>query len=119
LSLLDPALRLTARRWPTVTLVVLAAISYLSLAPLDQLPPAPGGDKLHHLAAYALLALPSALARPKAWPLLLCGFVAWGGVVELIQPFVNRYGEMLDFLANAAGVAIGAALGAWARRSLS
>ena len=118
MSLLRPALAFAARYWLSLTLLILTAISYLSLAPLDQLPEAPGGDKLHHLAAYALLALPAALARPRGWPLLLCVFIAWGGLVELLQPYVNRYGELLDFIANALGVGIGAVLGTFARRSL-
>lgn len=99
-----------ARFWPQLTLLGLAVIAYLSLSPLDRLPDAPGGDKLHHLVAYALLALPACLAQPRALPALLALFLFWGGAIELIQPFVNRYGEWADFLANAAGVGLGFAL---------
>ena len=31
----------------------------------------------------------------------------FGGVIEMIQPYVNRYGEWLDFFANTIGVIFG------------
>jgi VanZ family protein len=34
-------------------------------------------------------------------------FVACGGAIELLQPYVNRHGEWLDMLANTAGVVCG------------
>ena len=34
-----------------------------------------------------------------------------GGVIEIIQPYANRYGEWDDFAANGAGVMMGAILG--------
>ena len=101
------ALRQLKRLWLPLTLLVLSAITYLSLAPLESVPEAPGGDKLHHLVAYGLLAFPAALARPRGWPLLILGFVLWGGAIELLQPRVNRYGEPLDFIANSFGVLLG------------
>ena len=37
-------------------------------------------------------------------------FIGYSGLIELIQPYVNRYGEWLDMLANTAGVVCGVAL---------
>ena len=51
--------------------------------------------------------LPAALRQPKHWLLIGLFFIAWSGALELIQPYVNRYGEWLDLLANAAGVGCG------------
>ena len=87
------------------------AIIGLSLSPLAQLPDVPGSDKTHHLIAYAALAIPPAIAMPRrVWmTALLC--ICLGGVIELIQPYVNRYGEWLDFLANMTGVLIGSVFG--------
>ncbi len=93
--------------WLFCTLILFASIGILSLTPLEQLPPAPGSDKLHHLIAYAALAFPVSLRRPHYWWLILLGFLLYSGLIELIQPFVNRYGEWLDMLANSAGVLIG------------
>ena len=93
--------------WVVFTLTALAAITFLSLWPLEQLPPVPGTDKTHHLIAYALLMFPTALRKPKNWKLLGLLFIAYSGTIELIQPHVNRYGEWLDMLANTAGVVCG------------
>ena len=76
----------------------------------------PGSDKTHHLIAYSALALPTAFAIPRKWLYLGMLYIALGGAIELIQPYVNRYGEWLDFAANSAGVLIGTSLGVWVRR---
>jgi VanZ family protein len=94
--------------WVGLTLANLAAITYLSLWPLPQLPPVPGTDKTHHLIAYAVLMFPAALRKPKNWLLIGLLFIAYSAGIELIQPYVNRYGEWLDMLANSAGVVFGA-----------
>lgn len=88
------------------------AIGYLSLTPLAQLPDVPGGDKLHHLAAYAVLAFFASLSRKNIREILtiLLAVIAYGGVIEMIQPYVNRYGEFNDFLANGAGALLGVLL---------
>ena len=83
----------------------------MSLYPLPKLPEFPGTDKTHHLVAYFFLALPSGLKKPNKWVLFIFLFIIFGGVIEIIQPYVNRYGEWLDFLANAIGVIFGFFLG--------
>ena len=93
--------------WILCTLVILVPITLLSLWPLDELPSIPGTDKTHHVIAYALLMLPVALRKPDNWVLYGSLFIAYGGVIELLQPYVNRYGEWMDVLANAAGVVCG------------
>jgi VanZ family protein len=93
--------------------MVAVGIIWLSLTPLDELPPVPGGDKTYHLIAYSALAFPTALAKPRLILPLAMPYIALGGVIEWIQPYVNRYGEVLDFLANTAGVIIGSWAG-WA-----
>jgi hypothetical protein len=108
--------KLVAKHGRPLTMLVLAAITVLSLTPLAHLPDAPGSDKAHHLIAYAALSLPIAARGGRRWMLLLPFFILWGGAIELIQPYANRYGEWLDFAANSTGVAIGACAGILARR---
>jgi hypothetical protein len=96
--------------WVVFTVAALAAITFLSLWPLEQFPSVPGTDKTHHLIAYALLMFPTALRKPKNWLLIGLLFIAYSGTIELIQPYVNRYGEWLDMLANFTGVICGALL---------
>ena len=93
--------------WLYLTLLLLTAIASLSLWPAAQLPNVPGTDKTHHFIAYAALAFPAVLRKPKNWQVLLFIFMLFSGLIELIQPFVNRYGEWLDMLANAFGLFCG------------
>jgi VanZ family protein len=93
--------------WIACTVAMFAAITFLSLWPLEKLPSVPGTDKSHHLVAYAFLVLPAALRKPKHWKAYAVFFIAYSGFIELVQPFVNRYGEWLDMLANTSGVLCG------------
>jgi VanZ family protein len=95
------------KRWKALTLLILTAITILSLLPVAALPPAPGTDKTHHFIAYAMLMLPVALRKPANWILFGVFFILYSGAIELIQPFVNRYGEWVDLLANSVGVLCG------------
>ena len=100
-------LSLIKTNWIIFTLFILLVITILSLWPLEELPSIPGTDKTHHLIAYAILMLPTALRKPDRWILLGLFFIAYSGAIELLQPYVNRYGEWLDMLANTAGVVCG------------
>lgn len=90
-----------------LALVILA----LSLIPLPAPPPVPGTDKLHHLIAYAALTLPCAVLWPRALIWVLPCIILQGGLIEIVQPWVNRMGEWADFVADLKGVAIGLCLG--------
>ncbi len=99
------------RHWLPVSGALLAAITALSLWPLERLPDVPGSDKLHHAIAYAALMMPAALRRPRhLWAIFLF-YLCWSGGIELIQPWVNRYGEWGDLAANAVGLGLGWLLG--------
>lgn len=93
--------------WVFLSVFGTVVITVLSLYPLDNLPAVPGGDKTHHLVAYAALMFPAALRKPKGWILVFVFFVFWSGGIELLQPYVNRYGEWLDMAANVAGLGFG------------
>ena len=90
-----------------LTFSIALAIIWLSLSPLDALPPAPGGDKLHHLIAYAALAFPLCFVKVPYQRRFMIGFIMLGGFIEMVQPYVNRYGEWADFGANLVGVILG------------
>ena len=93
--------------WIELSVLMLLMITALSMHPLENLPEAPGSDKTHHLIAYAALAFPTALRKPNQWQSVIVGFALYSGLIELIQPHVNRYGEWMDFLANISGLFIG------------
>ena len=107
MKLVITLLNLIERYWIWVTLFLLTAITCLSLSPLKELPPVPGGDKTHHFIAYAALMFPTAIKKPKHWWAIVLGFVGWSGAIELLQPYVNRYGEFQDLLANIIGLIFG------------
>lgn len=102
--------KILSRYWAFLTLSVLIVISVSSLMPLPELP-LPGNDKTHHLISYAALMAPSFMVEYRSRFLLLVIFCLWGGGIELVQPYVNRHGEWLDFFANVSGLAVGAMLG--------
>jgi len=92
------------KNWKLFTFFLLSIITILSLYPLPVLPEVPGSDKSHHLIAYSVLAIPMVIANPRNLLLYLLLLIIYGGLIEIIQPYVNRYGEWLDFLANIIGV---------------
>jgi hypothetical protein len=98
---------LIQKYWLHITLILLVSIATLSLWPAVYLPSVPGTDKSHHFIAYAALMLPTALRQPKHWLIITLAFLAFSGAIELIQPYVNRYGEWLDMAANAFGLTCG------------
>jgi len=108
-------LNLVKSHWLLFTIVIILPITVLSLLPVDSLPLVPGTDKTHHFIAYGALAFPIALARPDKWLLIIMGFLGYSGVIELIQPYVNRYGEWLDLGANGLGLVVGILIASFAR----
>ena len=95
-----------SHHWLPLTVSLLVLVTALSLWPLPHLPEVPGSDKTHHLIAYAALAFPVALRSPNRWLFIVMAIMLYGGMIELVQPFVNRYGEWMDFFAVKLDVSI-------------
>jgi VanZ family protein len=93
--------------WAHLTFFNLTVITVLSLFPLEKLPPISGNDKTHHLIAYSALMFPVALKKPIHWKFIGLIFIIYSGLIELVQPYINRYGEWLDMAANTAGIILG------------
>ena len=108
-------LKLCIQYWAAFTLLALVGITVGSLLPLVELPALPGSDKTHHLIGYAALVFCCALRRPSYWLYMVLGFALWSGAIELIQPYVNRYGEWQDLIANCVGLVFGIGLAQLAR----
>jgi drug/metabolite transporter (DMT)-like permease len=107
---MNKALQSIEQYWSILSICILLMITTLSLWPIDYLPSAPGSDKTHHLIAYAALVFPTALRKPNRWMWLVVFFIFFSGLIELVQPYVNRYGEWADMLANTVGVVCGVVL---------
>lgn len=92
---------------PYLSIGLVMLITALSLIPLPKLPDVPGTDKSHHFIAYGSAAIPVSLARVRHLWIYLPAFALWSGIIELIQPFVNRHADWFDLLANCCGLLIG------------
>jgi VanZ family protein len=101
----------------TLTIVLAVVIAALTLVPMSG-EGIPGSDKLHHVLAFAALAFPLPLAHPGlVWTVIL-GVSAYGGLIEIIQPFFGRDADWGDFLADFVGAVVGGILGAWSGKWL-
>ena len=95
----------------SLTLIFGIAIAWGTLMPLEELPPVPGTDKLQHFVAFGVFVLPVCLLMPARTWLIFAIAVFYGALIEIIQPYVNRYGELGDFLADAGGAVVGVLIG--------
>ena len=93
-----------------VTIVLAVIIAVLTLAPMPTGGPA-GSDKLYHILAFACLAFPLPLVRLRLALWVVLGVIAYGGAIEVIQPFFGRQAEWADLLADGIGAVLGAAAG--------
>jgi len=89
------------------TIIIAFAIGLATLTPVENLPEVSGSDKVYHLISFAILTLPIAIIRPQAIWIILSLSIAYGGLIELLQPLVNRNCEMADLLADAVGAMLG------------
>lgn len=99
-------------------------IVYLSLAPADIAEDLPSSDKTAHFVAYgALMIWFSQLYLHRSRLAFAMGFIVMGLALELLQGALgHRSFELLDILANTAGVTLGWVLGVslfagWLRRA--
>lgn len=101
-----------------LTAAIAVTIAALTLTRIDMPSMPAGSDKLHHVAAFAALAFPIAALRPRWIWLAVPLFAGFGGMIEVIQPFVGRAQEMADWLADLIGIALGTAAGMAAHLAL-
>ena len=94
-----------------LTCVLAMLIGILALVPLSVPQGVPGTDKTHHVIAFAVLVLPVSVLSPRTLIWLLPMAIAYGGLIEIIQPYTGRFGELKDLWADIIGVIIGAAVG--------
>lgn len=94
-----------------LTLIISFFITIAMLWPIKHQPLGLDGlDKLAHFIAFASLAFP--LARTGRFGLVpvFIGATAFGGVIELLQPTLERSADIQDWLVDAVGVLSGIAL---------
>ena len=90
--------------WLVITIalsVVIIFFSFFSVTPTSAMQ---NTDKYLHTAAYFFLSFSASVRKPTNYILIFIYFIFFGIVIELIQPYFNRYFELLDILANSLGV---------------
>jgi LPXTG-motif cell wall-anchored protein len=110
------------RRLPRPVLVasfwiIAVAIGVLALLPATYPLPSTGWDKANHALAFATLALLGAACWPNAFVRVLIGLAIYGGAIEVAQTFTEtRMGEVVDWVADVAGLAVAWTIRAWMGR---
>jgi VanZ family protein len=110
---LRPLPHLTLWRWLGRAWLLAAVV--VCLVPMPKSPiPIEGGDKLEHALGWFAITIWYAqlTAVPRALVARACGFLALGAAIELAQSLTTwRSADPWDLVANAAGVAMGVAIG--------
>ena len=78
-----------------------------TLSPLPQKIDAPGSDKWHHFIAFAVLTYPMVAANKRLGFAIVLFGLCLGAGIEIIQPYVNRFGDFNDFKADCFGIFLG------------
>jgi VanZ family protein len=107
--------------WALAFWGAVAAVLVLSLLPVDRLPEQVLDlwDKAQHAFGFAVLTVLGWLAYPHRARILWPSLLLLGAFIEVAQHATGwRYGDVLDWLADAVGVALGAVcMWAWGRLS--
>ena len=109
------------RAWLAGGLLLVLTVVAASLLPIPVLPEAPGGDKLHHLIAYAAVTLWFAgMLEPRFQIPVALALLVLSSSIEWLQgmPAIGRSREAADLAANGTGIVLGLAaarlgLGGW------
>ena len=94
-----------------LTACVVLAVGFGTLWPTLVVHGPAGTDKTIHLLAFAAIVLPTAIFTPRRLFWIIPAAACYGAAIEVIQPLVGRTADLNDFLADAAGICIGAGAG--------
>ena len=114
-SMTDPAWLTHRRLALLLTLGIALWIGVGALSPPPLVPTMPVGDKALHIWGFVCLTMPMAVLWPRGLRWQAPAAIAYGGVIELLQPLVGRQRELADLGADSLGVLVGAGLGLTAR----
>jgi VanZ family protein len=116
--------KLLSRRVSRILIIILGLLVLaLSLTPRPEsiLGALSVYDKLGHFIAYVALGFFAMRAVDRRGPLpfavTIASCIFFGGIIEIVQPFVGRKMELADFLVDFAGSLAGAAMAALLSRN--
>lgn len=94
-----------------LTLLLILAVTYLTVGPRVVPGGALYGDKVQHALGFGCIVLPAAVLRPRWLRSLVPAVAIFGGVIELAQIAVGRDGEIGDWVADLIGLMLATSLG--------
>ena len=94
-----------------LTILMVSLICVGTLTPFSQAVEVPGSDKWHHFVAFAVLTTPLICVKAAYWRIIVPFALIFGAVIEVMQPYLSRSGDIYDFYVNATGVLIGLIIG--------
>jgi VanZ family protein len=101
------------RLWLLIWIVALKFGLIVCLVPLPAIAVPSGFDKIEHALGYFVLAAYAVMLFDRGRPLAfaIAGLLAFGAMIEGLQALVPwRSAELMDWIANAIGVGLGALL---------
>ena len=90
--------------WIAITITLSLIIIFFSFISITQTPTTHSIDKYLHTITYLFLSFPASLRKPTNYILVFIYFFSFGLIIELIQPYFDRYFELFDILANSVGI---------------
>ena len=97
--------------WVATGLFALLIGYFALIPPTNRALPVPS-DKVMHAFAFAVLVLPMSIMFARKALLILAAAVAYGALIEIVQPITGRMFEIADIWADGVGACIGIGLGA-------
>lgn len=107
------------RRGIILSGIVGVVVTVLLLIPIsgpDTSSSAIGIDKAVHFLFFFALVVPVLTFYPRAWVWVVPVAIAYGGMIEVIQPYFGRGMELGDFVANSLGVVSAVPVSRWAHK---
>lgn len=105
--------------WLVITIILSVVIIFFSFFSVTSHSMIQSTDKYLHAAAYFFLSFSASLRKPTNYILIFIYFVFFGIVIELVQPYFNRYFELLDILANSLGIILAITFAGFLRKYYS
>ena len=98
------------------TFIMAFTMAVLSFMPVESLPESNVSDKWQHAVAFLVLVLPLSICRPHLALKVAVVALVFGAMIEILQPYFNRFSEFLDFINDGVGVVAGVFFGRFMRR---
>jgi len=93
--------------WAGLTAGLCLIVARITLSPMVQVPDElPLNDKAYHAVAFGALVVPTAILEARWLIPVALAMLAYGGMIEIVQPFVGRTCDFRDFLADATGIGL-------------